>query len=63
MRAHVRACRNVPLFLALLAATSVGQTQTQKPGTYPTLPSETPAAFDPVRGTHKGHQCQEGVRT
>ena len=48
MRAHVRACRNVPLFLALLAATAVGQTQTQKPRTYPTLPSETPAAFDPV---------------
>ena len=48
MRAHVRACRNVPLFLALLAATAVGHTQTQKPGTYPTLPSETPAAFDPV---------------
>jgi hypothetical protein len=21
------------------------------------------AALDPVRGTHKGHQCQEGVRT
>ena len=48
MRAHVRACRNVLLFLALLAATAVGHTQTQKPGTYPTLPSETPAAFDPV---------------
>ena len=48
MRAHVRACRNVPLFLALLAATAVGHTQTQKPRTYPTLPSETPAAFDPV---------------
>src|SRR6476659_2185165 len=48
MRAHVRACRRVPLFLALLAATSIGHTQTQKPGTYPTLPSETPAAFDPV---------------
>ena len=48
MRAHVRACRNVLLFLALLAATAVGQTQTQKPRTYPTLPSETPAAFDPV---------------
>ena len=48
MRAHVRACRKVPLFLALLAATTVGHTQTQKPATYPTLPSETPAAFDPV---------------
>jgi putative CocE/NonD family hydrolase len=36
------------LFLALLAATAGGHTQTQKPRTYPTLPSETPAAFDPV---------------